>query len=48
MMSIAEKEEYLKKNKHIKQGIGKINIVSGVMGVVKSNCEKQTAVGKIC
>ena len=33
MMSIAEKEEYLKKNKHIKQGIGKINIVSGVMGV---------------
>ena len=33
MMSIAEKEEYLKKNKHIKQGVGKINIVSGVMGV---------------
>mgnify|MGYP003125473993 FL=1 len=33
MMSIAEKESYLKKNKHIKQGIGKINIVSGVMGV---------------
>ena len=32
MMSIAEKEKYLKKNKHIKQGIGKINIVSGVMG----------------
>jgi len=29
MMSIAEKEKYLKKNKHIKQGIGKINIVSG-------------------
>ena len=33
MMSIADKEEYLKKNPHIKQGIGKINIVSGVMGV---------------
>ena len=33
MMSIADKEEYLKKNKHIKQGVGKINIVSGVMGV---------------
>ena len=29
MMSIAEKETFLKKNKHIKQGIGKINIVSG-------------------
>ena len=28
-MSISEKEDYLKKNKHIKQGIGKINIVSG-------------------
>ena len=28
-MSISEKEVYLKKNKHIKQGIGKINIVSG-------------------
>ena len=33
MMSIADKEEYLKKNPHIKQGIGKINIVSGVMGM---------------
>ena len=33
MMSIAEKEEYLKKNKHIKQGVGKINIVSGVGGL---------------
>ena len=28
-MSISEKEDYLKNNKHIKQGIGKINIVSG-------------------
>ena len=27
-MSISEKEDYLKKNKHIKQGIGKINIVT--------------------
>ena len=28
-MSISDKEDYLKNNKHIKQGIGKINIVSG-------------------
>ena len=28
-MSISEKEDYLKKNNHIIQGIGKINIVSG-------------------
>ena len=33
MMSISEKEEYLKKNKHIKQLLNKINISSGVMGV---------------
>jgi len=33
MMSIAEKEEYLKKNIHIKQLISKINISSGVMGI---------------
>ena len=33
MMSIAEKEEYLKKNKHIKQLVSKINISSGVMGI---------------
>ena len=32
-MSISEKEEYLKKNEHIKQLISKINISSGVMGV---------------
>ena len=32
-MSISEKEDYLKKNTHIKQQIGKINIVSGVMGM---------------
>src|SRR5210317_1109812 len=33
MMSIADKEAYLKKNKHIKQLITKINISGGVMGV---------------
>lgn len=33
MMSISEKEEYLKKNKHIRQCLTKINIVGGVMGV---------------
>ena len=33
MMSIADKEEYLKKNKHIKQGVGKINIIGGVQGI---------------
>ena len=33
MMSISEKEEYLKKNKNIKQMVSKINISSGVMGV---------------
>ena len=33
MMSIAEKEKYLKKNKHIRQLLTKINISGGVMGV---------------
>jgi hypothetical protein len=33
MMSIAEMEEYLKKNPHIKQQITQINIVGGVSGV---------------
>ena len=33
MMSISEKEEYLKKNKHIKQMITAINISSGVVGM---------------
>ena len=33
MMSIADKEAYLKKNKHIKQLLTKINISGGVMGV---------------
>ena len=33
MMTISEKEKYLKKNKHIKQLLTKINISGGVMGV---------------
>ena len=33
MMSISEMESYIKKNKHIKQLLNKINISSGVMGV---------------
>jgi hypothetical protein len=33
MMSIAEMEEYLKKNPHIKQQITQMNIVGGVSGV---------------
>ena len=33
MMSIADKESYLKKNKHIKQMLTTINISSGVQGV---------------
>lgn len=33
MMSIAEMEAYLKKNKHIKQQITQMNIVGGVSGV---------------
>ena len=33
MMSIADKEVYLKKNKHIQQMVTKINISSGVIGV---------------
>ena len=33
MMTIAEKESYLKKNKHIKQLLSKINISSGVVGM---------------
>ena len=37
MMSIAEKEEFLKKNKHIKQKLTTINISSGVMGVNMKN-----------
>ena len=33
MMSIAEMEEYLSKNKHIRQRIGAVNIVGGVQGI---------------
>ena len=33
MMTIGEKESYLKKNKHIKQMLSKINISSGVVGM---------------
>jgi len=33
MMSIAEKESFLKKNKHIKQMLTTINISSGVVGM---------------
>ena len=33
MMSIAEKEEFLNKNKHIKQKLTTINISSGVRGM---------------
>ena len=33
MMTIAEKESYMKKNKHIKQLLSKINISSGVVGM---------------
>ena len=37
MMSIAEKEAFLKKNKHIEQKLTTINISSGVMGVNMKN-----------
>ena len=33
MMSIAEKETFLKKNKHIKQRLTSLNISSGVRGM---------------
>tara|TARA_E500000178_G_scaffold287864_1_gene290292 strand:+ start:4010 stop:4321 length:312 start_codon:yes stop_codon:yes gene_type:complete len=33
MMSISEKEEFLEKNKHIKQKLTTINIVGGVQGI---------------
>jgi hypothetical protein len=33
MMSIAEMEDYLKKNKHIKQQLTSLNIVGGVSGM---------------
>ena len=36
-MSISEMEEYLSKNKHIRQVIMPINIVSGVSGITHKN-----------
>ena len=36
-MSIAEMEEYLLKNKHIRQVIMPINIVSGIQGITHKN-----------
>tara|TARA_Y100000004_G_scaffold76873_1_gene86498 strand:+ start:219 stop:524 length:306 start_codon:yes stop_codon:yes gene_type:complete len=33
MMSISEKEAFLKKNKHIKQKITGINIIGGIQGI---------------
>ena len=33
MMTISDKEEYLKNNTHIKQAITKLNIVAGVSGM---------------
>tara|TARA_Y100000004_G_scaffold130035_1_gene146673 strand:- start:1132 stop:1443 length:312 start_codon:yes stop_codon:yes gene_type:complete len=37
MMSIAEMEKFLKKNKHIKQKLTTINISSGVQGINMKN-----------
>ena len=37
MMTISEKEDFLEKNKHIKQKLTTINISSGVMGVNMKN-----------
>tara|TARA_Y200000002_G_C22223842_1_gene472698 strand:+ start:220 stop:531 length:312 start_codon:yes stop_codon:yes gene_type:complete len=37
MMSIADKESFLKKNKHIKQCLTTINISSGVKGINMKN-----------
>ena len=41
-MSIADKEAYLKKNKHIKQLITSINIVSGTGGMKNDSGGKKT------
>ncbi len=37
MMSISEKEDFLDKNKHIKQLLTTINIVGGVQGITHKN-----------
>ena len=49
LMSIAEKGAYLKKNKHIKQLLTKINISSGVMGVggLKTDGGWKEVLGKV-
>ena len=33
MMSISEMEDYLKKNKHVKQQINSVNIIGGIQGI---------------
>ena len=37
MMSISEMEDYLKKNKHIKQQIHSVNIIGGIQGITHKN-----------
>ena len=37
MMSISEMEDYLKKNKHVKQQIHSVNIVGGIQGITHKN-----------
>ena len=37
MMSISEMEDYLSKNKHIRQRIGAVNIVGGIQGITHKN-----------
>ena len=37
MMTIAEMEDYLKKNKHVKQQIHSVNIIGGIQGITHKN-----------
>ena len=37
MMSISEMEDYLKKNKHVKQQINSVNIIGGIQGITHKN-----------
>tara|TARA_Y100001937_G_scaffold124671_1_gene189859 strand:+ start:1082 stop:1396 length:315 start_codon:yes stop_codon:yes gene_type:complete len=37
MMTISEMEDFLKKNKHIKQQIHTINVVGGIQGITHKN-----------
>ena len=37
MMTISEMEEYLAKNKHIRQRIGAVNIIGGIQGITHKN-----------